>query len=216
MQIRSKRVINATLLLPLICLFMLLGGNACGRQTSLANRAPASLTAELPRAPLSSQGFTAVPTSPIEFKIVPHSQDSRVTAELAGEEAIIQIFSDGGIGSADVAVISGKLPKKITMQFHLRGLERLRFAYNQSIVEVSLSNGEGSNPFEAVVREGNATVSEPITPDSPYWIKVRLVPSNASPATIPLQEGYIEVEVPPSFWAEQNRQFSIQWIDFYR
>jgi hypothetical protein len=216
MQIRSKCGISATLLLPLICLFILLGGNACGEQTSMATGATASSTAELPRAPLSSQGSTTVPTPPIEFQFVPHYQDSRLTAEWAGEVAIIQIFSDGGIGSADVAIVSEKLPQNIILQFHLRDLERLRFAYSQTTVQVSLSNGEGGDPFETVVREGKAAVSEPITPDSPYWMKVRLVPSNALPATMPLQEGYIEVQVPPSYLAEQNHQFSIQWIDFYR
>ncbi len=95
MQSRSKRVINAMLLLPLICLFILLGGNTCEEQISPATRAPISLTAELPLAPLASQGFTAVPTPPIEFELVSHSQDSRLTAEWAGEAAILQIFSDG-------------------------------------------------------------------------------------------------------------------------
>ena len=129
---------------------------------------------------------------------------------------IIQIISQGGIGSADVEIVSEKLPKRIIMQFYLQGLESLRFTYNKTAVNVSLSKAEDIDPVESVVREDDATVSKPITSDSPYWMKVRLVSNTGSPVSIPLQEGYIEVEVPPSFSAAENHQFSIQWIDFYR
>ena len=182
----------------------------------MATGTPPSSTAGLPRAPSASRGPATAPDPPVRFRFVPHYQDSRLTAEWAGEAAIIRIFSDGGIGSADVAIVSEKLPQNIILQFHLHGLERLRFAYNQTTVQVSLPSGEDGYPFEAVTRDGKAALSGPITPDSPYWMKVRLVPSDALPVAIPLKEGYIEVEIPPSFLAEQNHRFSIQWIDFYR
>jgi hypothetical protein len=152
-------------------------------------------------------------TPSIEFKFVPDRETVHLTADVSGDVATIQIISQGGIGSAEVEIVSTALPKRILLQFQLRGLERLRFTYNKTMVEVSLPQGEGVNPSEAVVRDGDQASSEPITASDPNWINVRVV---ANQPTIPLDEGYIEVEVPRSFWTEGGRQFSIQWIDFFR
>jgi hypothetical protein len=47
-------------------------------------------------------------------------------------------------------------------------------------------------------------------------MNIRLVPAAGSPATIPLQDGYIEVEAPRDFLASGQTKFAIRWIDFYR
>jgi hypothetical protein len=215
MQTRLNRFGQYTRL-GLICLVILFGGSACGQQPSTAITSPVASTAELAITPLPSQQPTFVPNAPVEFKLIPHSEDAQLTADIDGKTAIIKIFSQGGVSTsnADVEIISEKLPQRIILQFHLRGLESLRFAYDKTEVSVSLSNGEHNDVFESVVREDDATVSGPITSDSPYWMKLRVVSTEPPPVPIPLQEGYIEVEIPSSFFAGENHQFSIEWIDF--
>jgi hypothetical protein len=56
-----------------------------------------------------------------------------------------------------------------------------------------------------------------IAAESPYWMKTQLIAERVpSPAPIPLTDGYIEVELPPHFLRNQERAFTIEWIDFYR
>jgi hypothetical protein len=45
---------------------------------------------------------------------------------------------------------------------------------------------------------------------------MRVVSSDGRNNKIPLQHGYIEVEVPEHFLKGSHRQATIHWIDFYR
>ena len=208
MQTRFHRVASLTLPRCLLGLIFLLGSAGCGTQPITATSLPTtSLT------PSDTQQSATMPAPSIEFKFTPDRDDAQLTADVSGDVATIQIFSQGGIGSADVEIVSATLPKRILLQFHLRSLERLRFTYNKTMVEVSLPQGEGVDPSESVTREGGQALSEPITASDPEWMDVRVV---ANHPTIPLKEGYIEIEVPRSFWTNDGHRFSIQWIDFYR
>lgn len=151
------------------------------------------------------------PQSPPAFKYTLYSQDAELTTVQAGQTAIIQITSDSGIGRADVEIVSGDYPRQISLQFHLSGLERLRFAYATTLIELSLSAGDAALPHETVTHDNGS--AQLIAADSPYWLNARSVSAEQLGGT---PAGYIEVDLPPAFLSAQARRFSIEWIDFFR
>lgn len=153
----------------------------------------------------------------VTFNVVPGKQDAQILVDADNERAVIQIFSQSGIGSADIEVTSGTLPKRIVLQFHLRGLEELCFTYGDVVVTGSISSMPGNSIHQNLRDAGDSAGQErSISPDSPYWMKMSIISKGTSPNTIPLQDGYIEVEAPEDLIKGGQRKFSMRWIDFYR
>jgi hypothetical protein len=139
--------------------------------------------------------------------------DTRVTVSADAQQAIVDVSSPSGIGGASVAITSAVQPQKITLRLHLRGLEELHFTYGDTTISASIS----STGDTAIHQTHRGTGPErAIAEGSPYWMQTRLVPVGGASATIPLQDGYIEVEAPQDFLARGQTTFAIQWVDFYR
>ncbi len=150
---------------------------------------------------------------PVAFKVTPGKPDAHLTVEAGPEKAIIQVYSDSGIGSAEVEVAAGPMPKTILLRFHLRGLEELRFAYGNVTIMGSITSNKAGGIRQSLRGLGDSPGKEQtIAQESPYWLKMRVV----SQTDIPIQDGYIEVETPADFLSSGQRKFSIQWVDFYR
>jgi hypothetical protein len=147
----------------------------------------------------------------VMLKVVSHKDDARLEVRGNGTAVIIEIFSASGIGQADFELVSPEMPKRLIMQFHLRGLEELRFAYGETLVSASIASTGEHGIRQNMSRAGERSV-EALTSNSPFWMKLRV----ASRDPIPLREGYIEVEAPEDFLKSTMRKASIHWIDFYR
>jgi hypothetical protein len=158
---------------------------------------------------------SASPQERVTINVVSHKQDAQITIDADGERAVIQIVSPSGIGNAEFEITSRTLPKKIVLQFHLRGLEQLEFAYDKTVVIGSVSSAQG-NVIRQYRRDSGSNEAQDVLPNSRYWMKIDLVAQAGSAKTIPLQNGTIEVEAPEDFAQGQHRRFSVQWIDFYR
>ncbi len=152
--------------------------------------------------------------APLTLTASPTKADASLLVETEGQQALIQIHSPGGIGGAAVEITSAPRPEKIILRFYLRGLEELRFTYADTLITASVAS-TGEHNLRQTVRQANQP-EQPLSPASPYWLKIRLVTEDGSPGNIPLQNGYIEVETPPDFIQSQERKFAIEWIDFYR
>lgn len=153
----------------------------------------------------------------IMLKVYTTKPEARTQVETDKDTAIVEIFSESGIGSATIEVTSKAVPKKILMRFHLRGLEELRFQYDEIAITASLSRTNARQTIQSFNRAGERPIKETaIAADSPYWLRMRVLSSNGAPARIPLQHGYIEAEAPEHFLKGGYRQAAIHWIDFYR
>lgn len=149
----------------------------------------------------------------VMLKVVSHKDDVRLQVRVNDDNIIIEIFSASGVGQADFELVAPEMPKRIIMQFHLRGLEELRFAYGQTVVSASIASTGEKRIRQSMSRAGERpTEAQALTSNSPFWMEIRVV----SRDPIPLREGYIEVEAPADFFASGARQVTIQWIDFYR
>ena len=141
--------------------------------------------------------------------------DDHITLIAKEHTAIFDIDSPRGIGRAAVRQMAGSIPDRILLRFHLAGLEELRFAYDTTVVTVSVASIGDPLVFQEVTID--AGEPQAITLDSPYWMKTKLVSAQSPSANaIPLSDGYLEIEVPPDFLRTQSTAFLIEWVDFYR
>ena len=139
--------------------------------------------------------------------------DAEVTTTVSGDTAIVDIRSPRGIGGATVGL--GKVAvKRVVLRLHLKGLENLRFQYGDTVVQGELPSHGLPEPRESVAT--TAASERPIGPNSPYWMKMTIVPEGNAAARIPLESGAIEVEAPAAFIESGATSFTVSWIDFYR
>lgn len=166
---------------------------------------------------LSSGACSSSQQNGIMVKVNTAKPDARFKVEVNHENAVIEIFSESGLGSATIELTSDAVPKKMTLRFHLRGLEELRFGYDETVVTASLSSTDARQIRQSFSRAGGRPIKETaIAADSPYWMKLRVVALGGARQTLPLQNGYIEAEAPEDFFKSGTRRVTIHWIDFYR
>ncbi len=152
----------------------------------------------------------AVGSPPVTYTVTPGKKDARVTYHASGGDVTVEVRSPSGIGSAHLSQTGGGVPASLTIRLYLKGLEQLTFEYPGVTVMASISTHDGS-VSESVSVNGGA--EQPISPDSPYWMPVKIV---APDTAIPLKDGYFEAQAPRDFLATASREFTVRWIDFYR
>jgi len=145
------------------------------------------------------------------------SDDTRVSSEVLPDDRVqITIVSPSGIGRSEIAIEGSRLPKRVVLRLHLRGLESLHLTYGGTQVQGFVTSSAPHVIQQQIVVSGSATLAHDLGPDSPFWMPLRLVAADAATPTIPLANGWIEVELPPNFYATNERTFILNWVDFYR
>ncbi len=146
-----------------------------------------------------------------EFRVRAKNADDVITLLDENFQTIIDIHSDFGLGTAAFDLTSGNMPQTIVVRLHLKGLEDFRVISTEATVGASVSTGEAGFPVrERIV---SSSVEFPILSLHPLWMTVNTVSESAS---IPLEDGYFEITIPPGFLRGAGKSFEIQWIDFYR
>lgn len=149
---------------------------------------------------------------PPAFDVATTKPDTRVSIEWKEDTAYFDIMSESGIDSTRVRVTAGDVPNKIVLRLRLKGLESLKFAYATNEIQVSVSSS-GEHSVSENARLNNATQEQELSSASEFWMPTEIV---SQATTIPLQDGYFQIELPRAFYASDVREFSIEWIDFYR
>jgi len=152
----------------------------------------------------------AAPPQSVTYGVIPGKEDATVTYQVNGGDVTVDVRSKSGIGSAQLAQTGGPAPTSVTMRLYLKGLEQFTFQYPAATVTASVSSHDGS-VSESVTLEGGA--AQPIGADSPYWMPVKL---SAADTSIPLKDGYFQVQAPKDFIGAASREFTMHWVDFYR
>lgn len=156
-------------------------------------------------------GCVAVSEQP-EFVAAVAKEGDGVETAVTPSSVTFDITSQTGIGSAEISLANGEWPETILIRLHLAGLESFEFAYSDVVVTASVSSGEGHRVMETAV-QGETTHS--VAEDSPFYMPVR-IETESGEASIPLKDGYFEIEAPADFLAGGYESFTIRWIDFYR
>jgi len=119
------------------------------------------------------------------YDISVEGEGNEIVVNLGSEEVQFEVFSERGIGSAQIEVTEGDFPEVVELLFHLRGLEELKLNYDSTEITLSVSSSDNS-VYQYVTQE--SSTSDPITPvnpDSPYWMEVNIVEPEKSLGAIP-------------------------------
>ena len=161
---------------------------------------------------------TAISAGDQQWLVTPDRAGNQVTVESADRTALLDIYSESGIGRASVRWVAGSYPAHILLRLHLRGLEELRVAYAETVITLSIPSS-GEFAVHQYQTTAGPTPQQPqrIASDSPYWMKTTIVGQTVGTQNpIPLTDGWIEVELPQHFLQGRYTEFAVQWIDFYR
>lgn len=142
------------------------------------------------------------------------SGDTTVDFMVMDEEdtAVFDIISPRGIGDAAITRSGSAWPQTILLRFHLNGLENMSLTYSDIIINMQISSYGSNEIQQSVTQDGSG---ETIDNSSPFWMPVAISPTEGE-ATIPLEAGTIDVQIPPAFYQRNPKNFQIHWVDFYR
>ena len=146
------------------------------------------------------------------YEITTDKPETFVSYSIVNGVTYFDVFGPNGIGSAHIVRTRGEMPKQITLRFFLKGLESLKFSYDNTQIQVSVSSS-GDHAVIESMHQGTSTEEIPLNSTSEFWMPTEIVSQNK---TIPLQDGYFQVELPRAFFESGAREFEIEWIDFYR
>ncbi|HYF64824.1 MAG TPA: hypothetical protein VD886_18510, partial [Herpetosiphonaceae bacterium] len=136
------------------------------------------------------------------------SRDATVSSEVFPDDRVqITIMSPGGIGSSEIAIEGS--PKRVVLLLHLRGLENLSLAYGGRQIQGFVTSSAPHSVHQQIVAAGGAEPAGDLGPDSPFWMPIRLVAADGATPAIPLANGWIEAELPPDFYAANQRTFTL-------
>ena len=147
------------------------------------------------------------------LQVKAEGQGNTAVSSMQDNTAVFDIHSRSGIGRATVEHVSGSLPDTIVVRLHLKGLEEFRLSYDRTVITARVSSSAGRNIVQSVDLPGGA--ERRVTPDSPFWLKVKLASAQAMPR-MPLDQGRFEITLPKDVLGKGRRSFSMRWIDFYR
>ena len=150
-----------------------------------------------------------------KVELVPSNPGDRCTATTLGDTLRIEVRSAKGIGSLEFRGDVGPKIRRLRLRLHLQGLESLRFSHGDTTLAIAVSSGAG-NPVREELRTGDRDGSRPLDPGSPDWMTVRLVAAPGAVASIPLRDGWFEVDASRSYMSGRRAPFRVEWVDFYR
>jgi len=128
-------------------------------------------------------------------------QDNQLSLSVEDETTVIDVQSPGGIGKADIELLSGSYPEQIILRLHIKSLEGFKLTYGKTTVSAA-SSGTSDTVTESLIESDGS--ERAITSASPWWMEIR-----------PKQE-YLEITLPRALTQEKPKSFSFEWVDFYR
>ena len=141
------------------------------------------------------------------------SNDARLETAVHDDAIVINIYSESGIGGAELAMPHTDGRPQVVLQVHLKGLEMFELSYDNRAIRASIGSVFPYDLRESATIGGESEGE--IDDSSPYWMDVSIVSSEAE-STIPLEEGFFRIELPYDYTKGNFESFSLNWIDFYR
>lgn len=152
------------------------------------------------------------PSAPI-FNATAEGDGNTVNISTSGDTVVVDVHSSSGIGAATVDLLSGPAPAQIIVRLHLHGLESFRLLFAQTIIAAEVSSGDQRGISQHVELADGTT--RPIASDNPLWLDIQIDSTPTSLAPSP-QPNSFAIRMPHGLVNEQQRAFTMRWIDFYR
>lgn len=117
--------------------------------------------------------FAAKPEYELQFEMTGANQGSNSSEIIAhAKKAVVEIYSDNGIGTALLKSSNGKWPKKLRFSFHLTGLEWFEAKTGSKKFEYSFKQDEKLIEFK---RSNPERKISPITVDLPREFLIHVI-----------------------------------------
>lgn len=151
------------------------------------------------------------------IEIMLDKQSDAALVEYRPGRLTIDVTSASGIGGLQAELADGSWPEQVLVRLRLRGLERLELSYgNYTIVTSISSTFDPAPPTTLYTRDEDGSVTETTSPEDAFQPAITPHSLTQETPVIPLQDGYFEVALPAHFFETGERNFTLQWIDFYR
>jgi len=135
-----------------------------------------------------------------------------VEVKIEQNKAILSIRSPFGISDAVIERRGEKWPDAVVIRLYVKGLENLQVSNGKAKLEASVSSQDAKARLWKDSKE-----DAPLDAKSALWMEIRMVGSDGQLAkTIPLQDGYFEMQLPRAFLDGNPKVITLNWVDFYR
>jgi len=147
-----------------------------------------------------------------QFKITTKRADDMVDVEVKDASMVFSVHSPFGISQAIIESTSGNWSDSVILRLHLKGLESFKVSNGKVTIEAAVSSQDGHLRLWKDGKEDSLLDSK-----SPYWTEIRIVGKDGKPVTtIPLDDGYFEIQLQKTMFEGNPKSIKINWIDFYR
>ena len=161
----------------------------------------------------ATSGVTAGDGKP-PFKVTTKRADDRVDVKAEKGKTTFSVYSPFGISHAAIERVEEKWPDAVVLRLYLKGLESFRASNGKVTLDAAVSS---NNDKQRVRLWKDGDEKSLLDSKSPFWMEIRMVGSDGKPAkSIPLEDGYFEMQVPKAFFEGNPKSITLNWIDFYR
>lgn len=134
-------------------------------------------------------------------------KETKVTHQSADDGVTIDIQSPAGIDRVTITRTSDSWPKKLHVRLHLRGLEQLIIKHDGCSLQWHISSTGAPKSRLEDDQEIEVTATDA------FYAEVKIASKQPS---IPLKDGYFELQIPAKVFEGNPKQLQIAWIDFFR
>ena len=146
------------------------------------------------------------------FKITTKRDNDKVEVKVEKDKTMFSVQSPFGISNAVIERTDEAWPDAVVVRLHLKGLENFRATNDKVTLAASVSSQDGKVRLWKDGKEDS-----PLDAKSPLWMEIRMIGGDGNPAkTIPLKDGYLEMQLPKAFFEGNPKSITLNWIDFYR
>jgi len=146
------------------------------------------------------------------FRITTKREDDKVEVTVEKDKAAISIRSPFGISQAIIERHENRWPTSVMLRLHLKGLENFKVTNGNVTLEAALSSQDGK-----VRIWKDSMEDQSLDARHPYWMDIRMIGKDGKPVkTIPLKDGYCEIQLPKALFEDNPKSITVNWIDFYR
>lgn len=146
------------------------------------------------------------------FKITTKRDDDKVAVAFIQGKAVISVHSALGISQATIERSDDQWPTSVMLRLHLKGLENFKVTNGNVTLEAASSSQDG----KVRIWKDNDE-AQLLDAKHPYWMAIRMVSKDGKPVkTIPLKDGYFEIQLPKALFENHPNSITLNWIDFYR
>jgi len=161
----------------------------------------------------SVAAFAAEPSpanKPALEATVGRHHDAALKFAAEGEAIVFDVPKNYEISPGRIKRLGDSWPQIMRVRLHLRGLELFAATAGETTVEWAVSSSEVGIQHSSL-RLGEKQMG--IEKESPYYTEVEIVAANPK---VPLDAGYFEITLPAKLLADNPREISLFWVDFYR